>query len=86
MRAVSADTIASAARIATELLLHPCMSGPSTISSADYTWQRDGMVRLLMRAGVQYVAAPVFGRPDAVLAKKIVNVIAGAKQTFERPC
>jgi len=30
-------------------------------------------------AGVQYVAAPVFGRPDAVLAKKIVNVIAGAE-------
>ena len=26
---------------------------------------------------MQYVSAPVFGRPDAVRAKKIVNVLAG---------
>ena len=36
-------------------------------------------------AGVQYVAAPVFGRPDAVLAKKIVNVIAGAARDRSWP-
>jgi len=37
-------------------------------------------------AGVQYVAAPVFGRPDAVQAKKIVNVIAGAEQRLPIFC
>jgi 3-hydroxyisobutyrate dehydrogenase-like beta-hydroxyacid dehydrogenase len=48
----------------------------STISTA--------LARELAAAGHAYVSAPVFGRPEAVEAKKLIVVAAGAKDAVER--
>lgn len=36
------------------------------------------------QAGLQYVAAPVFGRPEAAKAKKLGIVVAGSEEAIER--
>ena len=57
--------------------VHVCMA---TISVA----LADRLSALHAEAGQQYVAAPVFGRPDAAAAAKLFIVAAGAKTAVDR--
>ncbi len=56
--------------------LHGVHVSSSTISTA--------MARRLSSAGHDYVSAPVFGRPEAAEAKKLVVVAAGSHEVVER--
>lgn len=42
------------------------------------------VIRRPLYAGLDYVSAPIFGRPDAVAARKVVVVLAGSTAAKDR--
>ncbi|KAK9818204.1 hypothetical protein WJX72_008799 [[Myrmecia] bisecta] len=63
---------------------HPKPGSVFVDCSTVYPSTTEELVRKAQQAGVQYVASPVFGRPDAAAAKKLLVVSAGASDAKAR--
>jgi 3-hydroxyisobutyrate dehydrogenase-like beta-hydroxyacid dehydrogenase len=57
--------------------IHLSMSTISTVAAANFASEHQ-------RRGQSYIAAPVFGNPDATKAKQLVIVVAGPTSDYER--
>ena len=49
-----------------------------------HTIRRHWMIDVVQFTGLDYVSAPIFGRPDAVAARKVVVILAGSSGAKDR--